>query len=74
MRLGAPTGSASLGWCAYTPLGGSTYFPSGLLLTPRNQFGLALLIVAVASIAFGAGLAVGLRRSRTTVGRADDRA
>ncbi|TFD65426.1 hypothetical protein [Cryobacterium ruanii] len=54
-----PIGSASFGWFAFAPLSNTAFFPSGVLLAPRSQIGIVLLIIGFALLAFGAGWALG---------------
>ena len=56
-----PGEQASFGWFAYQPLSNTTFIPSGELLTPLRQIGIALLAVGVASLSFGAGWMFGRR-------------
>lgn len=58
-----PSGSASFGWFAYAPLSNTAFFPSGVLLTPRSQIGIVLLVIGLALLAFGAGWALGQRQA-----------
>ncbi|MDJ0325490.1 hypothetical protein QMG61_17150 [Cryobacterium sp. PH31-AA6] len=58
-----PSGQASFGWFAYAPLSNTTFSPIGLQLSPRSQIGIALFVVGLAVLAFGAGWMLGQRQA-----------
>ncbi|TFD04842.1 hypothetical protein E3T25_04830 [Cryobacterium sandaracinum] len=58
-----PSDQASFGWFAYAPLSNTTFSPIGLQLSPRSQIGIALFIVGLAVLAFGAGWMLGQRQA-----------
>ncbi|TFB54221.1 hypothetical protein [Cryobacterium sp. Sr3] len=58
-----PSDQASFGWFAYAPLSNTTFSPIGLQLSPRSQVGIALFIVGLAVLAFGAGWMLGQRQA-----------
>jgi heme/copper-type cytochrome/quinol oxidase subunit 1 len=63
MLLLVPSDQASFGWFAYAPLSNTTFSPIGLQLSPRSQIGIALFIVGLAVLAFGAGWMLGQRQA-----------
>lgn len=58
-----PSDQASFGWFAYAPLSNTTFSPIGLQLSPRSQIGIALFLVGLAVLAFGAGWMLGQRQA-----------
>ena len=58
-----PNGQASFGWFAYAPLSDTTFFPPGGLLSPRSQIAMAVSIVGLVVLAFGAGWMLGQRQA-----------
>ncbi|TFC83811.1 hypothetical protein E3T28_04960 [Cryobacterium sinapicolor] len=58
-----PSDQASFGWFAYAPLSNTTFSPIGLQLSPRSQIGIALFIVGLAVLSFGAGSMLGQRQA-----------
>ena len=58
-----PSDQASFGWFAYAPLSDTTFSPIGLQLSPRSQIGIALFVIGLAVLAFGAGWMLGQRQS-----------
>ncbi|TFC15157.1 hypothetical protein [Cryobacterium sp. MDB2-10] len=59
----APGDQASFGWFAYAPLSNTTFSPIGLQLSPRSQIGIAMFVVGLAVLAFGAGWMLGQRQA-----------
>ena len=55
----APSGQASFGWYAYSPVSNTTFFPPGVLLSPHGQIGIALFLTGSVMLAFGAGWMLG---------------
>ena len=58
-----PSDQASFGWFANAPLSNTTFSPIGLQFSPRSQIGIALFIVGLAVLAFGAGWMLGQRQA-----------
>jgi heme/copper-type cytochrome/quinol oxidase subunit 1 len=58
-----PSDQASFGWFAYVSLSDTTFSPIGLQLSPRSQIGIALFIVGLAVLAFGAGWMLSQRQA-----------
>ena len=66
-----PSDQASFGWFTYAPLSKSTFSPIGLQLSPRSQIGIALFIIGLAALAFGAGWMLGQRQAASQRGLPD---
>ena len=58
-----PSDQTSFGWFAYAPLSNTTFSPIGLQLSPRSQIGIALFIVGLVVLAFGASWMLGQRQT-----------
>ena len=58
-----PSDQASFGWFAYAPLSDTTFSPIGLHFFPRSQIGIALFVIGLAVLAFGAGWMLGQRQA-----------
>ncbi|TFC32853.1 hypothetical protein E3O55_04900 [Cryobacterium sp. MDB1-18-2] len=52
-----------LGTATRAPLSNTTFSPRGLQFSPRSQIGIALFIVGLAVLAFGAGWMLGQRQA-----------
>ena len=58
-----PSGQASLGWFAYSPLSNTTFFPPAVLFSSYGQIGIVLVPTGLIMLAFAAGWMLSQRQT-----------